>query len=270
LSVGVLANRRAKQWEMAVLAGCMEPAIRFEEVSKRFKYDAAPSSGVLGTLGDMVKGSDRKKKTFWAVDRVSFEVGGGESAAIIGPNGSGKSTLLKLAAGIIRPTSGRVLVRGRLSAMLELGTGFHPDLTGRENIFLNSSLLGLSKVETESHLDEVIAFSGIEKFIDMPVKHYSTGMSMRLGFSVAVHVEPSVLIVDEILAVGDAEFQSKCLRKIGEIKVGGATILFVSHNLGQMREICDKGIWLENGSVRMIGAVGDVIDSYLASRTTLS
>jgi ABC-type polysaccharide/polyol phosphate transport system ATPase subunit len=194
---------------------------------------------------------------------VSFDVYPGSSLGIVGRNGSGKSTLLKLAARILDPSSGNVSVRGRLSALLELGTGFHPDLTGRENIYLNGSVLGLSKKTIQRHFDSVVDFSGLSEFIDMPVKHYSSGMYMRLGFSVAVHVEPDILIVDEILAVGDQAFQDKCIEKIYAMQRAGTTIILVSHNLDTIRNLCSHLIWLEHGRVRMAGRAEEVIEPFL-------
>lgn len=247
--------------------GSVEPAVRFETVKKNFDYSNGKPRTILESLIATVSRKNRPhKKTLWAVDDVSFEVMPGESLGIVGRNGSGKSTILKLASGIIRPSSGQVLIRGRLSALLELGAGFHPDLTGRENIFLNGSILGMSKDEVARCYDSIVEFSELDEFINMPVKHYSSGMYMRLGFSVAVHVKPDVLIIDEILAVGDQAFQKKCNERIYEMKRRGTTIILVSHNLYTVRSLCSHIIWLEHGRVKMTGPTEDVIDAYLESQ----
>jgi ABC-type polysaccharide/polyol phosphate transport system ATPase subunit len=196
---------------------------------------------------------------------VSFNVLPGQCVGIVGRNGSGKSTALKLTTGILRPTSGRIVTQGRVSALLELGAGFHQDLTGRENIFLNGSLLGLSKAYLEDKYDDIVAFSELGEFIDMPVKHYSSGMYMRLGFSVAIYVEPEILIIDEILAVGDRPFQVKCIDRIFELKDRGVTILLVSHNLEIVRRLCSDLIWLENGKLQALGATEEIAELYAAS-----
>ena len=199
----------------------------------------------------------------WALKHVSFEVRRGESLGIIGGNGAGKSTVLKILSRVTAPTSGEVRVRGRIASLLEVGTGFHPELTGRENIILNGAILGMSKAETSRKFDDIVAFSGVEQYIDTPVKRYSSGMYVRLGFSVAVHVDPEILIVDEVLAVGDAEFQKKCLGKMGDIARGGRTVLFVSHNMQAVRSLCTHAIELDAGKVANEGEVGTVVDTYL-------
>ncbi|MCZ7673003.1 MAG: ABC transporter ATP-binding protein [Chloroflexi bacterium] len=196
---------------------------------------------------------------------VSFDVMPGQCVGLVGRNGSGKSTALKLTTGIFRPTNGRVIIGGRVSALLELGAGFHPDLTGRENIFLNGSLLGLSKAYIESKFDDIVAFSELSDFIDMPVKHYSSGMYMRLGFSVSIHVDPEILIIDEILAVGDSLFQIKCIDRIYEMKERGVTILLVSHNLEMMRRLSTNLVWLEKGEMQAVGPTEEVAELYAAS-----
>ncbi len=200
---------------------------------------------------------------FWALDDVSFDVAEGQVLGIIGRNGAGKSTMLKILSQVTAPTSGQIRLKGRIASLLEVGTGFHPELTGRENTFLNGAILGMSTAETRRKLDEIIAFSGVEQFIDTPVKRYSSGMYVRLAFAVAAHLEPEILIVDEVLAVGDAEFQAKCLGKMGEVAKGGRTILFVSHNLSAIRSLCDRVVWLDAGRVRMEGTPSDVIEAYL-------
>jgi lipopolysaccharide transport system ATP-binding protein len=247
-----------------------QPAVRFEAVNKRFEFSTGRPQTIIDKIIDLVTRREavlpRLDGTLWAVQDVSFEVMPGESLGIIGRNGSGKSTILKLATGIFRPTSGRVMVRGRLSALLELGAGFHPDLTGRENIFLNASILGMSKAEIERAFDAIVAFSELDQFIDMPVKHYSSGMYMRLGFSVAVHVKPDVLIVDEILAVGDQSFQTKCIDRIFDLKAQGVTIIMVSHNLPTLRSLCTHALWIEHGELLADGPTDEVIDAYLENQ----
>ena len=199
----------------------------------------------------------------WALKNVSFDVKKGESVGIIGRNGSGKSTLLKVIAKITTPTKGYAQVNGRISSLLEVGTGFHPELTGKENIYLNGTILGMRKKEIDAKLEEIIAFSGVEKFIETPVKRYSSGMRVRLAFSVAAHLEPEILLVDEVLAVGDAEFQKKCLGKMGEVTAQGRTVLFVSHQLAAVEQLCDRVIWLNEGSVISSGPSTEIISKYL-------
>jgi len=252
-------------------------AIRFHQVSKRFtlhhqrprsfqdlvihffKGNGSSSEGEPPVMDQSVQ----TREEFWALRDVSFDVEQGETVGIIGPNGAGKSTVLKLISRIIEPTSGEVEVRGRVGALLELGAGFHPDLSGRENIYLNGSILGLSRGEIEGKVEQIVTFSELERFIDMPIRHYSSGMRMRLGFSVAAHLDPEILLVDEVLAVGDENFQHKCLDRIMEIRRQGATICFVSHGLDQIRRLCTRAIWLNDGSVTAEGAVDDVISAYL-------
>ncbi len=199
----------------------------------------------------------------WALRDVSFDVRQGEVVGIIGRNGAGKTTLLKILARVTKPTKGYAEVRGRMGSLLEVGTGFHPELTGRENVFLSGAILGMSKAEIERKFDEIVIFAEVEKFIDTPLKHYSTGMQMRLAFAVAAHLEPEILLVDEVLAVGDQQFQKKCLGKMSDVAKGGRTILFVSHNMGAISRLCDHGIWLENGRVKSIGPVQDVAVAYI-------
>jgi lipopolysaccharide transport system ATP-binding protein len=199
----------------------------------------------------------------WALRDVSFEVKQGEAVGIIGRNGAGKSTLLKILSRITEPTTGRATVYGRVGSLLEVGTGFHPDLTGRENIYLNGTILGMKKREVDARFDEIVAFSGVEKFIDTPVKRYSSGMRVRLGFSVAAHLEPEILIVDEVLAVGDAEFQRKCLGKMQDVAGQGRTVLFVSHNIAAVQALCQRVILLESGSIAHIGTCESAASIYL-------
>jgi lipopolysaccharide transport system ATP-binding protein len=202
---------------------------------------------------------------FWALKDVSFEVKRGEVIGIIGKNGAGKSTLLKIVSRITEPTAGRVRLRGRVASLLEVGTGFHPELTGRENIFLNGAILGMTRREIRRKFDEIVAFAEVEKFLDTPVKHYSSGMYVRLAFAVAAHLEPEILIVDEVLAVGDAEFQKKCLGKMDEAsKREGRTVILVSHNMSAVNSLCSKGIYLEHGRLQTIGDTKVVVSKYLA------
>jgi lipopolysaccharide transport system ATP-binding protein len=200
---------------------------------------------------------------FWALRNVSFEVKQGEAIGIIGRNGAGKSTLLKILSRITEPTEGRVLLGGRIASLLEVGTGFHPELTGRENIFLNGAILGMTRSEIRKKFDEIVAFAEVEKFLDMPVKHYSSGMYVRLAFSVAAHLEPEILIVDEVLAVGDAKFQEKCLGKMKDVATGGRTVLFVSHNMSAITQLTERVIVLSQGAVDFVGAPTEAIEKYI-------
>jgi len=199
---------------------------------------------------------------FWALREVSFEVKRGEVLGIIGRNGAGKSTLLKILSRITEPTRGRVVIRGRVASLLEVGTGFHGELTGRENIYLNGAILGMTRAESRRKFDEIVAFAEVEKFLDTPVKRYSSGMYVRLAFAVAAHLEPEILIVDEVLAVGDAEFQKKCLGKMSEVAGGGRTVLFVSHNMTAVRQLCQNGIWLQEGGIKQIGPISRIVGAY--------
>lgn len=254
----------------------MSTAIRFDHVSKRFTlHHQRPRSfqelviQFFKGTGDVSERScvveavhQQRREEFWALRDVSFTLAKGETLGIVGPNGAGKSTALKLMARIIQPDRGEITVDGRVGALLELGTGFHPDLSGRENIYLNGSILGLSRSEIDRKLSDVIGFAELQQFIDMPVKHYSSGMRMRLGFSIAAHIEPDVLLIDEVLAVGDENFQHKCLDRIMEMRRQGVTICFVSHGLGSVARLCSQGIWLNHGSVQAQGEVDDVISAY--------
>jgi ABC-type polysaccharide/polyol phosphate transport system ATPase subunit len=259
---------------LRVAAKQREKVIKFSHVSKRFTLhlerprsfqEMVVSLFGLRTLSRRgVALPQPARQDFWALKDVNFSIYGGEVVGIIGENGSGKSTTLKLISRILRPTSGGVSVKGKVSALLELGAGFHPDLTGRENIFLNGSLLGLSKREMDARLDQIVEFSELAEFIDTPIKHYSSGMTMRLGFAVAVHVDPDILLTDEVLAVGDEAFQRKCLDHISELRRRGVTIIFVSHALEAVRALCRRVIWLDHGRVIADGPAGQVIDKYLA------
>jgi lipopolysaccharide transport system ATP-binding protein len=209
------------------------------------------------------RGAADLDQTFWALRNVSLEVKHGEIAGIIGRNGAGKSTLLKILSRITEPTEGHGEIHGRVGSLLEVGSGFHPELSGRENLFLNGAILGMRKAEIERKFDEIVAFAEIEKFIDTPVKHYSSGMYVRLAFAVAAHLEPEILLVDEVLAVGDAAFQKKCLGKMGEVSRSGRTVVFISHNMVAVENLCDKGILLEGGSVSFSGDIKETVDRYL-------
>ena len=236
------------------------PAIRVENVSKVFRrYKDRP-----GSLKEMfTKFRMERYEQFQAVDDVSLQVEHGEVYGLVGHNGSGKSTLLKMMAGIHRPTSGAITTDGRISALLELGAGFHPDLTGRENIYLNASILGLHRKEVDLLFDDIVDFSGLSAFIDSPVRHYSSGMFVRLGFAVAVHVNPQILIVDEIIAVGDEEFQRRCFEHLYKLRNNGVTIVMVTHSLELVRTMCDRAAWLDHGRLMAEGASVEVVRSYL-------
>ena len=253
----------------------MRPIIRVQNLSKEYAIGGAkePYSTFRESLVRIsrapLKMLRRKKKTnianrFWALRDVSFEVMPGEVIGVIGRNGAGKSTLLKVLSRITEPTKGRIELFGRIGSLLEVGTGFHPELTGRENIFLNGSILGMKRNEIIKNFDEIVAFAEVEQFLDTPVKRYSSGMYVRLAFAVAVHLEPEILIIDEVLAVGDAEFQKKCMNKMKEVGKSGRSILFVSHNMASIRSICTRGIVLENGKVVEIGGVNEAVDNYLS------
>jgi lipopolysaccharide transport system ATP-binding protein len=209
-----------------------------------------------------------QEDVIWALRDITFEVESGEVIGIIGRNGAGKSTLLKILSRITHPTSGSVVLNGRVSSLLEVGTGFHPELTGRENVYLNGTILGMTKAEVDEKFEEIVDFSGVRKFIDTPVKFFSSGMAVRLAFSIAAHLEPEILLVDEVLAVGDAEFQNKCLGKMEDVARYGRTVLFVSHNMRAISRLCQRGIWLEEGRIAEVGPVDQVIQSYLFSGVT--
>jgi lipopolysaccharide transport system ATP-binding protein len=256
--------------------------ITVENISKQYIIDHQKGKGV-NTLRDVVSenfrqlfGPKKDKITttheeFWALRDVSFSVEQGDRVGIVGHNGAGKSTLLKILSKIIEPTSGSVRIRGRVASLLEVGTGFHPELTGRENIFLNGSLLGMSRSEIRNQFDEIVAFAGVEKFLDTPVKRYSSGMYVRLGFAISAHLDPEIMIVDEVLAVGDAEFQKKSLGKMRDNSASGRTILFVSHNLTAVQALCNKAFYFERGQLLEQGETNQVVATYLSkvSRTRL-
>jgi homopolymeric O-antigen transport system ATP-binding protein len=235
-------------------------AIRVEDVSKRFRLAHNRADFLKEAIG-------RRERTefteFWALKGVSFEVAKGSMYGIIGHNGSGKSTMLRLLSNIYRPTGGEIYTNGRISALLELGTGFHPQLSGRENIFLNASILGIPSKEIAKRLDDIIAFADIGEFIDSPVRIYSSGMKVRLGFSVAVHVEPEILLLDEVVAVGDERFKRRCFEHVYKLRQEGVTIVLVTHSLGQVQSLCDRALWLERGEAREEGEAIDIARSYL-------
>ena len=223
----------------------------------------APFRRLSSLMRGEAYGAAELSESLWALRDVSFTVQQGDVVGIIGRNGAGKSTLLKILSQITEPTHGQVRLYGRVGSLLEVGTGFHQELTGRENIYLNGAILGMSRADISRKFDEIVDFSGVEKFLDTPVKHYSSGMGLRLGFAVAAHMEPDILIVDEVLAVGDAEFQKKCLGKMSAVAGEGRTVLFVSHNLQAVRVLCKYGIWLEGGTVVQQGDVSSIVNNYL-------
>jgi lipopolysaccharide transport system ATP-binding protein len=239
------AEKKADTIAGAILNGLKSPLTNLKQIRNLSKLDAEEDS------------------IFWALRDVSFEVQEGEVMGIIGHNGAGKSTLLKILSQITEPSTGEVKIRGRVAALLEVGTGFHPELTGRENIYMNGTILGMTKKEIDRKLDEIVDFSGVEKYLDTPVKFYSSGMRVRLGFAVAAHLEPEILIIDEVLSVGDAEFQKKCLGKMEDVSRQGRTVLFVSHNMTAVQNLCSNGIVLKNGIVKYGGSIEEAVHVYL-------
>ena len=272
-----------------------EIVISVENVGKRYKLTHSAKGGGYTTFRDVIarqsvapfralgkqirrlsssNGSHAEHSTaaaknsvedFWAVKGLSFEVKRGDVVGIVGRNGAGKSTLLKILSRITEPTEGRIRINGRVASLLEVGTGFHPELTGRENIYLNGSILGMTRAEIKAKFDEIVAFAAVDQFLDTPVKRYSSGMYVRLAFAVAAHLEPEVLIVDEVLAVGDAEFQKKCLGKMQDVATGGRTVLFVSHSMQAVSVLCNRGMFLRSGSIEYIGSAKETIDEYINS-----
>ncbi len=256
-----------------------EVVIRVEGLSKKYRLGTIGTGTLRHDLNQWwakVRGKEdpfepvdfegkikKGKNEFWALKDLNFEVKQGDILGIIGKNGAGKSTLLKILSRVTTPTQGEIKVKGRIASLLEVGTGFHPELTGRENIFLNGAILGMTKSEIKAKLDEIIAFSGVERHIDTPVKRYSSGMYVRLAFAVAAHLEPEILIVDEVLAVGDAEFQKKCLGKMKDVSQQGRTVLFVSHNMTAVKRLCSKGIVLRQGEISFEGRIGEAVETYL-------
>ncbi|HEV7781347.1 MAG TPA: ABC transporter ATP-binding protein [Chitinophagaceae bacterium] len=246
----------------------MPPVIEIRNLGKQYKLATSqPYISLREILAGSVKnifGTGKKKKEkFWALQDIDLDIQPGEKVGIIGRNGAGKSTLLKIISRITPPTKGHATLRGRVGSLLEVGTGFHPELSGRENIYLNGSILGLKKAAIHKQFDAIVDFSGVEKFIDTPLKHYSSGMQMRLAFSVAAYLESEILLIDEVLAVGDAAFQKKCLGKMNEVSEDGRTILFVSHNLGAVQALCNKAIYLSDGKVQSFDATNSVVERYL-------
>jgi lipopolysaccharide transport system ATP-binding protein len=255
-----------------------QPIIAVRNVSKAYRLGAIGATSLRDEAarlwglarGRGSNGSHNASKEFWALRDVSFDVQPGEVVGIIGRNGAGKSTLLKILSRITQQTSGEITLRGRVASLLEVGTGFHPDLTGRENIFLNGAILGMSKAEIHRKFDEIVAFAEVDQFIDTPVKRYSSGMHVRLAFAIAAHLEPEILIIDEVLAVGDAAFQQKCLGKMDQVAArDGRTVLFVSHNMGAVQSLCGRAVWLDAGEVKQDGPTAQVIGGYLQTMMTL-
>ena len=257
----------------------MRPIIKVEDISKQYAIDPRSNSALrYETLRESMvtavrssfsrRGRNgRTKELFWALKNVSFEVNPGEVLGIIGPNGAGKSTLLQILSRIVEPTSGYAELYGQVGSLLEIGTGFHPDLTGRENIFLNGAVLGMKRSEITARFDEIVAFSGIERFLETPVKRYSSGMYVRLAFSVAAHFNPEILIIDEVLAVGDAEFQLKCFTKMREVIKSGRTILLVTHSMPVITQLCQNALLIKAGRLEKIGPAAEVVDYYQHSVT---
>ena len=254
----------------------MQPVISVSGLGKRYylshekRHDTLRDSLTqkISQLGRRLVGAatETEGEEFWALQDVSFAVNQGDVIGIIGRNGAGKSTLLKILSRITEPTTGRAVIRGRVASLLEVGTGFHPELSGRENIFLNGAILGMSRAEITRKFDEIVAFAEVERFLDTQVKHYSSGMYVRLAFSVAAHLEPEILIVDEVLAVGDAQFQKKCLGKMSEVaRTSGRTVLFVSHNTSALQAICRTGLWLQAGRITQAGPIAECLGAYLES-----
>ena len=257
----------------------MKPIVRVEGLAKQYRigtrevaYDTLRES-IVGMMRSPLKRLRRRNghsnpETIWALQDVSFTVNPGEVVGLIGSNGAGKSTLLKILSRITEPTRGRVELYGRVASLLEVGTGFHPELTGRENILLNGAILGMRRAEIEHKFDEIVAFAELEKFLDTPVKRYSSGMYMRLAFAVASHLEPEILMIDEVLAVGDAQFQKKCLGKMGDVAREGRTVLFVSHNMTAVQNLCQRALWLKEGRLVEDGPAGQVVSLYLKANST--
>jgi ABC-2 type transport system ATP-binding protein/lipopolysaccharide transport system ATP-binding protein len=247
-------------------------AIEVEHLSKRYRLgQRSPGRSLREAAAQSVRALGRRERAerpqeIWSLRDVSFEVPEGEALGVIGRNGAGKSTLLKILARITQPTTGRSRTRGRVAPLLEVGTGFHPELTGRENVYLNGAILGMSRRDIARRFDDILAFAGVERFVDTPVKRYSSGMYLRLAFAVAAHLEPDILAVDEVLAVGDAEFQAKCLGRMATVEREGRTVVFVSHNLEAITRLCSRVVWLDHGSVAAIGPAEDVVDAYLAAQ----
>lgn len=239
-------------------------SVALRSVSVRYRVPTEPVATLKEHALRLLQGRRVGYREFWALEDISLDVAKGEALGIIGRNGAGKSTLLKVVSRILRPTKGRVVVSGAVSPLIELGAGFHPELTGRENVFLNGAMLGFSDEEMREKLDRIVAFAELEDFIDAPLRTYSSGMTLRLGFSIATDVDPDILIVDEILSVGDEAFQRKCMDRMLSFRERGTTILYVTHGLKSVRELCDRAIWLEHGKIEAMGTPATAIDAYLA------
>jgi len=246
----------------------VKPILEIQNISKKFRinHEQEPYLSLRDSISSIFK-SKTSQEDFWALKDISFNVMPGDTVGIIGKNGAGKSTLLKILSKITPPTSGKIIGRGRIASLLEVGTGFHPELSGRENVFMNGSILGMRRAEIQKNFDAIVDFSEVTKFIDTPLKHYSSGMQLRLAFSVAAFLEPGILIIDEVLAVGDAEFQKKCLGKMEDVSKSGRTILFVSHNLAAVENLCSNAILLDQGKIVAHGQVDGVVRKYQASHT---
>lgn len=248
----------------------METVIQVNDIKKRYDLGSIGGNTLLSDIKNLFAGNVKpsnevidNEAQYWALKGVSFEVKQGEVLGIIGKNGAGKSTMLKILSRITSPTQGSIKVKGRMASLLEVGTGFHPDLSGRDNVFLNGAILGMKRVEIQNRFDEIVEFAGIAKYIDTPVKRYSSGMYVRLAFAVAAHLEPEILILDEVLAVGDAEFQKRCLGKMKDVSEGGRTVLFVSHNMNAVKDICSRAVLLSGGKVIKDGPSEDVVSYYM-------
>lgn len=242
-------------------------AIRVQNLSKRYSIGKQKDSSMRNALGNVFNRKKAASEDFWALKKISFDIQKGDIIGIIGKNGAGKSTLLKILSQITAPSEGSIEINGRVASLLEVGTGFHPELTGRENVYLNGTILGMTRKEVKDKFEEIVEFSGVRKFIDTPVKHYSSGMYVRLAFAVAAHLEPEILIIDEVLAVGDAEFQKKCLGKMQDVAGQGRTVLFVSHNMAAVKSLCNKGIVFSGGQKIFEGTVREALEKYNASDT---
>jgi lipopolysaccharide transport system ATP-binding protein len=257
-----------------------QPVISVRGVTKRYRLGALHEDTLRDRIVNSARGirnaitgkpsARREAETLWALKDISFDVEKGTILGVVGRNGAGKSTLLKILSRITEPTSGEIHVRGRLSSLLEVGTGFHPELTGRENIFLNGAILGMKQSEVRRKLDNIVAFSEVEKFLDTPIKRYSSGMYVRLAFSVAAHLEPDILVLDEVLAVGDAQFQSKCLGKMGEVAREGRTVIFVSHSMPSVSALCQRGLFLEHGQLKLNGPIDQIVSAYMGAAASQS
>lgn len=251
----------------------MKPILDIQQISKKFqiRHENQPYLSLRDSMTSLFRAvSQPVREDFYALKHISFQVEEGDTLGIIGKNGAGKSTLLKILSKITPPTSGRIVSRGRIASLLEVGTGFHPELSGRENIFLNGSIMGMRRKEIQSKFDEIVEFSGVAKFIDTPLKRYSSGMQLRLAFSVVAFLEPEILVFDEVLAVGDAEFQKKCMGKMEDISKSGRTILFVSHNMAAINSLCSRCIYLKNGEIFEEGPANKVVNSYIRNESAVN